>query len=226
MRRLAVIPARGGSKGVIKKNLQPLGGKPLIYWSIQAAQAAADLDQIVISTEDEEIAEYAEGLGVGEILWRPPELSRDDTPGVEPVMHAATAFPEYDGILVLQPTSPLRTTHDIDGILTLQSRTGADSIASVSPGTENLELYFSLNYDLSLSALMPSAWEMKRRQNSKSLHKLNGALYFLTRDWLFSHHTLVGPGSLGFEMPIERSIDVDSYQDFADAEKLIGSIVE
>ena len=104
---LALIPARGGSKGVPRKNIRELCGKPLIAWSIEAAQKSKYIDRLVVSTEDEEIAEIARYYGAEVPFMRPPELSRDETSGMAPVLHALEQLPGYENILLLQPTSPL-----------------------------------------------------------------------------------------------------------------------
>jgi CMP-N,N'-diacetyllegionaminic acid synthase len=117
MRLLALIPARGGSKGIPRKNIKPLCGKPLIGWSIDAAKKSVFIDQVFVSTEDEEVAAIASDLGAGVPFMRPKELAADDTPGIAPVMHAIDNLPEFDWVLLLQPTSPLRTAEDIDGIV-------------------------------------------------------------------------------------------------------------
>ncbi len=109
---LGLIPARGGSKGIPRKNIQPIAGKPLIAWTIEAARTAG-LANVVVSTEDAEIAEVAREWGAEVPFMRPSELAADDTPGIEPVLHAIELLPDYEGVLLLQPTSPLRSSEDI-----------------------------------------------------------------------------------------------------------------
>lgn len=219
---LALIPARGQSKGVKRKNLRLLGGEPLIFWTIRAAQQATGLDQVVVSTEDKEIADCARSLGVDDVLMRPVQLAGDTTPGVAPVLHAAEQLPEFSWILLLQPTSPMRSVADIDGILEFQRSTEAKSVVSVSPVTESPQLFFSLELDNTLTPLLPEGLDLRRRQDYRQFHRLNGAMYLVDRDWLLEHRTLVSSSTLGYEMPSERSIDIDTYQDFARAELLMG----
>jgi|AACY02.2.fsa_nt_gi CMP-N-acetylneuraminic acid synthetase len=221
---LALIPARGQSKGVKRKNLRYLRGEPLIFWTIRSAQQAAGIDQVVVSTEDSEIAGLARLLGVEEPLMRPPELAEDTTPGVAPVLHAAAELPEFSWILVLQPTSPLRSVADIDGILEFQRSTAAKSVVSVSPVLESPQLFFSLGIDKTLTPLLPEASSMGRRQDFPQFHKLNGAMYLVERDWLLQNRALVSSSTLGYEMPPERSIDIDSHDDFERAELLMGAM--
>jgi CMP-N-acetylneuraminic acid synthetase len=214
MRVLALIPARGGSKGVPRKNLRQLAGKPLIYWSINAAQKAEGISCVAVSSEDPEIITLSRSLGVNVALIRPNHLSEDETPGVLPVIHAAENMIDFEWILVLQPTSPMRSAADIEGMLELQKETGAESLVSVSPVNENPEHFFRLQSDQTLAPLMREAWEMKRRQDNEQFYRLNGAMYLVSRRWLLEHQTLVNSSTLGYMMPADRSIDIDSYADF------------
>lgn len=218
---LALIPARGQSKGVERKNLRLLQGKPLIFWTIQAAQQATGIDKIVVSTEDSEIADVARSFGVDQPLIRPAELAEDTTPGVAPVLHAAKELPHFRLILLLQPTSPMRSVADIEGILEFQRTTGAKSLVSVSPVTESPQLFFTLEKNYKLFPLMPGGLHTGRRQDFQRYHKLNGAMYLVDREWLLDHRRLVTPSTLGYVMPIERSIDIDTHEDFATAELLM-----
>ena len=114
---LAVIPARGGSKGVPRKNIKMLAGKPLIAWTIDEAKKSKFIDTCIVSTEDEEIKKVAENCGGCVPFLRPAELAQDSTPGIEVILHAMEKFPDYDYIVLLQPTSPLRLVEDIDGAI-------------------------------------------------------------------------------------------------------------
>jgi len=127
---VGLIPARGGSKGIPRKNLAPLGGKPLIAWTIAAALESQRLTRTVVSTEDAEIAEVARGLGT-EVLERPSVLARDDTPMHEVLAHAADDLRPAEALVLLQPTSPLRTAADIDAAVELLVTSGADAVVSV-----------------------------------------------------------------------------------------------
>ena len=113
-RTLALIPARGGSKGIPRKNIRLIAGKPLIAWTIEAALRSSLLDAVMVTTDDPEIAEVASRAGAQVPFLRPAALAQDDTPGIAPVLHALDMLPGYDAVLLLQPTSPLRNTADID----------------------------------------------------------------------------------------------------------------
>jgi CMP-N,N'-diacetyllegionaminic acid synthase len=127
---VGLIPARGASKGIPRKNLAPLGGKPLIAWTIKAGLESERLTRTVVSTEDEEIAEVARALGA-EVLARPPALARDETPMHEVLAHAAADLGPAEALVLLQPTSPLRTAAHIDAAVELLLASGADAVVSV-----------------------------------------------------------------------------------------------
>jgi CMP-N,N'-diacetyllegionaminic acid synthase len=114
---LGLIPARGGSKGVARKNIREVRGKPLIAWTIEEARRSIYLDRLVLSSEDTEIMEIARSFGCEVPFRRPEELAADDTPGIDPVLHALRELPGFDYVALLQPTSPLRTAEDIDGCI-------------------------------------------------------------------------------------------------------------
>lgn len=130
--RLAVIPARGGSKGLPRKNIRPLHGQPLIAWSIEAARRARLVDRVVVSTEDREIAGVAERFGA-EVLWRPLELASDEATTIAVLGHVAQAVPEAETFVVLQPTSPLRDDGMIDACIERFEEGGHDSLATGFP---------------------------------------------------------------------------------------------
>ena len=113
---IAIIPARGGSKGIPRKNLKTLGGKPLIAWTIQAALKSKTIDRVIVSTEDNEMADIAQEWGAEVPFIRPTELAQDKSTAMETVFHALEMIPNYEWVFLLQPTSPLRTTADIDNI--------------------------------------------------------------------------------------------------------------
>jgi CMP-N,N'-diacetyllegionaminic acid synthase len=127
---LALIPARGGSKGIPRKNLAPLGGRPLLAWTIEAALRSRAVTRTVVSTEDDEIAEAARELGA-EVLARPPELAADDTPMQPVIAHALEELGPSDVLVLLQPTSPLRRAEHVDEAVDLLLASGADSVVSV-----------------------------------------------------------------------------------------------
>lgn len=224
MRLLALIPARGGSKGIPRKNIKKLAGKPLIAWTIEAALKAKGIDRIVLSTEDEEIASLAKKLGAQVPFIRPIEIAQDDTSGIAPVLHAIELFPDYDWVLLLQPTSPLRSVEDIDGIIQFCRDAGAPSAVSISEISKHPVWMYHKDSNNRLEALMPNRPEITRRQDLQSAYALNGALYLARTDWLIKNQGFIGPETLGYVMPNERSVDLDTPMDWLWAEYLIGWI--
>ena len=117
MRPIVIIPARGGSKGVPRKNIRELAGKPLIAWTIEAAKKSKYIDRLILSSEDPEIIEVAKAFDCEVPFVRPFELAQDDTPGIEVVLDAVKRCPGYTHVLLLQPTSPFRTHKHIDAFI-------------------------------------------------------------------------------------------------------------
>lgn len=217
---LAVIPARGGSKGIARKNIKPLAGKPLIAWAIESALRSEVLDAVVISTEDEEIAAVARDWGALVPFLRPSALARDDTPGIDPIMHALEQLPDFDGVLVLQPTSPLRTTEDIDACIELAQKLQAPSAVSVTKLEKHPFWMYRLDADQRLHALI-DAPAVSRRQDLPAVYALNGALYYARADWLRQHRAFVSTETVAYVMPPERSIDLDALLAWEFAELLL-----
>ena len=221
MTLLALIPARGGSKGIPRKNIRTFAGQPLIAHTIRAAhQALGGIARVVVSTDDSEIAEVALQWGAEVPFIRPSELAADTTSGIDPVLHALDLIPEATQILLLQPTSPLRTSADIEGILAFKDREGCPAVVSVTETSKHPQWMVYLN---SQNELMPvlSSQVSKNRQQLDPAYVLNGALYLADKSWLQTHRSFVGPGTLGYSMPPERSVDIDSPLDWLWAETLM-----
>lgn len=212
---LAVIPARGGSKGVPRKNVRLLGGKPLIAWTIDAARESGTIDRIIISTDDREIAATAVAWG-GEVpFMRPAELARDDAPGDAPFRHAAGQMPGFDIAVLLQPTSPLRNAADIDGCVALAVKTGRP-VASVTESSKHPAWMFTLEGGV-MSPVVPDLAQATRRQDLPPVYALNGAVYVMKMSNLGEGQPLVSSDTAAYVMPPERSVDVDAEIDFITA---------
>lgn len=219
----ALIPARGGSKGIPRKNVRPIAGKPLIAWTIEAARAARDIDAVVVSTEDAEIADVARAWGAEVPFLRPVELAADETPGVDPVLHAIEMLPEHDAVILLQPTSPLRTAADIDGLLALVAQAGAPSAVSVCEPDSHPSWMYRLDGDGRLAPLLPVPAAV-RRQDLPPVYSLNGAIYYARTAWLRERRGFVGPETIGYCMPADRSVDIDGPLDWRLAELLLADV--
>jgi len=218
---LAIIPARGGSKGIPRKNIKLLAGKPLIAWTIEAALQAQGIDRVIVSTEDKEIASVAKQYGAEVPFMRPLALAQDDAPGIAPVLHAIGHLPNYNWVLLLQPTSPLRSTEDIEGIIQFCRDEGAPSTVSVTEVSKHPFWMYQRDDRKRLQPLIPNRPEIARRQDLSSTYALNGALYLARRDWLIDNQGFIGSETLGYVMPEERSVDLDTPQDWRWVEFLI-----
>jgi CMP-N,N'-diacetyllegionaminic acid synthase len=220
MSTFALIPARGGSKGIPRKNIKLMAGKPLIVWTIEAALRSSLLDAVVVSTEDEEIAEVARKAGALVPFMRPAALAQDGSSGLDPVLHALDQLPQFDAVLLLQPTSPMRSTADIDGCLRLAAERGAPSVVSVCEPDSHPCWTYRMNPDLSMRPLIEGE-PITRRQDLPLVGALNGALYFAQAAWLKRHGGLVGPETLAYMMTREHSVDLDTPLDWKFAELLL-----
>ena len=220
MSLLALIPARGGSKGIPGKNIRLLAGIPLIAHTIKAAQQVSAITRIVVSTDDEKIAEIATRWGAEVPFMRPSELAKDDTPGIAPALHALEQIPESNEILLLQPTSPLRSSQDIEGIISFKNQKTCQSTVSVSISPKHPQWMFRLKQDGALQPFM-DATAADRRQDLDSAYVLNGSMYLCDRAWLQNQGSFVGTGTLGYPIPLERSVDIDTPLDWLWAETLM-----
>jgi CMP-N,N'-diacetyllegionaminic acid synthase len=218
---LAIIPARGGSKGIPRKNIKCLAGKPLIGWSIDAAKQASCVDRLIVSTDNEEIRAVAGQLGADVPFMRPAELAADNTPGISPVLHAIEQLPGYDWVLLLQPTSPFRTHADIEAIWQLCLDRNSPSAVSVTEVSKHPCWMYQSDAEKRLQPLIQGKSDMARRQDLPPVYGLNGALYLARTEWLLKQGRFIGPETLGYIMPPERSVDLDTPYDWRWAEFLM-----
>lgn len=220
MTLLALIPARGGSKGIPHKNIRALDGKPLIAHTILAARQSKGIERVVVSTDDPNIADVALKWGAEVPFLRPTELAADNSPGIEAVLHALELIPKATRCLLLQPTSPMRTAADIDGILALHAQKCCPSVVSVTASPKHPQWMMRLNADQRLSPILPPS-RADTRQQLEPIYALNGALYLADRAWLQDQRSFIGPGTLGYPMPPDRSVDIDTPLDWLWAETLM-----
>jgi len=216
----ALIPARGGSKGIPRKNIKLIAGKPLIVWTIEAALRSSLLSAVVVSTDDPEIADVARQAGAQVPFLRPAELAQDQTPGLDPVLHALDRLPQYDSVLLLQPTSPLRTAEDIDGCLNFAALKNTPSAVSVAEAVVHPYWIYGLNADQTMTRFVDTA-PLARRQDLPAAYALNGAMYFAEANWLRRSGSLVTAETLAYVMSMEHSVDLDTPLDWKFAELLL-----
>ncbi|MGE3991989.1 cytidylyltransferase domain-containing protein [Pseudorhodoplanes sp.] len=217
---LAIIPARGGSKGVLRKNIRNLAGKPLIAWTIEAARRSRYVDRVIVSSDDAEIIRVAEQWGCEAPFVRDACLAQDDTPGIAPVLDAVARLPGYDLVVLLQPTSPLREAGDIDACIESCVRAGASSCVSVT-SAQSPYWMFTLDENSRMQNVMGVDSLPERRQDLPAVYALNGAVYAIRTESLTKERALVNKKTLGYVMPAERSQDIDTELDLACAEFLI-----
>ena len=216
---LALVTARGGSKGVPHKNMKLLQGKPLIAWSIEAAKESPSVGRIVTSTDDEEIAEVARGWGSEVPFRRPPELARDVSPHIQVVVHALEWLERYEGyrpeyVLLLQPTSPLRTTEDIEAAVAIAEARNADAVVGVEESPHHPFLVKRLAEDGTLADFVTTDMAYLRRQDLPMAYVVNGAIYLNRREPLLSEETFLPRQTYPYVMPQERSMDIDTPWDW------------
>jgi len=223
---LGLIPARGGSKELPKKNIRPLLGKPLIAWTIEQAKASRYVDRVIVSTDDEEIAEIVKQYGAEVPFMRPKELARDDIPGIDVVFHAMNWFiknenKQYDLIILLQPTSPLRTAEDIDKAIELLFFKKAKAIVSVCEVDHHPLWTNALPENGCMKNFIRKEIINKNRQELPTFYRLNGAIYLAYCNYIKEQKGFFGEETFAYIMPKERSVDIDSELDLKLAEILM-----
>lgn len=218
-RTLAIIPARGGSKGLPGKNIREICGKPLIAWSIIQAKHCDDIHRVVVSTDDHQIARIANEYG-GEVpFMRPTELANDTALTIDVILHALCWLEKYEKyrpeyIMLLQPTSPLRSAKDIDGVMRVLMNKDARAVVSVCEPDHHPWWSNTLPESGSMKDFLRVEILHRGRQELPVFYRLNGAVYLAEVDYLHEHHGFFGPNTFAYKMPGERSIDIDSAMDF------------
>lgn len=227
MKILAVIPARGGSKSVPRKNIAMLGGKPLIFYTIREAKKITQITNLIVSTDDPEIAQICKNFGAEVPEIRPKCLATDDAQTIDVVKHVLS-FSEkqcglvYDSVLLLQPTSPLRKASHIARAIDMFSSTDCDSLVSIVGVGGYHPFRMKRLVDSFLVNYIDQGFEdMRPRQNLPPVFIRNGAIYLVRRDVIMNQNQLVGSKCLGYEMSEHESINIDSEIDLKIAEMLL-----
>lgn len=218
---LAIIPARGGSKRLPRKNLLPLAGKPMIAWSIEAALNSNAVDEVIVSTEDPEIAEISRMLGADVPFMRPSELASDTADSIDVVLDILSKLPLPKRVVLLQPTSPLRTSKHIDEAILLMDRMHANAIVSVCKENHPLEWINTLPPDGNMDNFLQHALKKRRSQDLPDRYRINGAIYITDALKLCKQKTFfLSQGTYAYIMDSKSSVDVDQKTDFIMAEIL------
>jgi N-acylneuraminate cytidylyltransferase len=219
---LAVIPARGGSKGVPRKNIRIVAGKPLIAWTIEESKKSEYIDRTILSSDDEEIITIARQWNCEVPFVRPAELARDHVSGIEPVLHVIETIPEkYDYVVLLQPTSPLRLVGDIDGCIEkCIFQNAAACVTVTTPDKSPYWMYF-LDNQGKLNPIIKQDEPILLRQQLKSVYTLNGAVYVAETGWFLKNNEFISGETVAYPMPKIRSLDVDTELDLKICEILL-----
>lgn len=219
---LAIIPARGGSKRLPRKNVLDLAGKPLIAWSIEAAKESQYIDSVLVSSDDDEILSVAKRYGAQSVN-RPKELASDTATTIDALVHVLENMKErYDYVVLLQPTSPLRGAKDIDEAIEYLFEKKAKSIVSVCEMEHSPLWTNTLPEDRNMQGFLKDEVLNKRSQDLEPYYRLNGAIYICKTEELLQERSLfLNEGVYAYEMAQEKSIDIDTRLDFLIAESLL-----
>lgn len=209
---VAIIPVRGGSKGIPKKNIMDFCGKPLVAWSITQAKASNCIDEVFVTTDDKEIAAVAEQYGA-KIIWRPEALATDTATSESALVHAIDEIEKtmpVEAVFFMQATSPIRTAEDLDGAMEVFKEENADSLFSACVlddfcvWEKRDNKFESLTYDY---------LNRGRRQERKLYYLENGSFYIFTPEVLRKHNNRMGERISIFKMPFYKSYEIDSMSD-------------
>jgi len=225
---LTIIPARGGSKGLPGKNTKALGGKPLIAWTIEHATSCEYIDRIIVSTDNEEIAEISIEHGAEVPFMRPWELATDKASTIDAIRHVLRWLGESENfrpryVLLLQPTSPLRSREDIDRARDILVARNARSVVSVCETNHHPWWSNTLPENRNMKAFLRPEILNKSRQELPVYYRLNGAIYLAESEYLLERNGFFGPKTFAYVMPNERSVDIDSLLDFQIASFLMAN---
>lgn len=232
MKIVGLIPARGGSKGVPRKNIRNLRGKPLLAYTAESALAAKFLSRVVLSTEDEEIAEVGRNYGIDVPFLRPFELAQDKTPSLPVVQHALSILEKngehFDAVCLLQPTNPLRRSQDIDACIELFIESNADCVVSVLPVPHeyNPKWVFWKDNKGKMSLATGDEEIIPRRQDLPPAFHRDGSVYLTRSEIIIKDQSLYGKNILGYEISPEFSANIDTEEDWQRIEKRILEIYQ
>jgi len=221
---LAVIPARGGSKGLPRKNVLAAAGKPVIAWSIEAGRTSRYIDKVVLSSDDDEILAVAEKWGCEFCVRRPTALASDTAKIEDVLIHVLDNEAEqYDLIVLLQPTSPLRSAADIDRCIEICTHADTHACVSVCEPSKSPYWMFTIDDGGRMQPLFATEFQtVHRRQDLPPAYVLNGAIYVAETAWFREQRGFLGPKTRTYPMPSKASVDLDSELDF----KLLNILLE
>lgn len=226
---LGIIPVRGGSKGIPKKNIKLLGGKPLLAYTTEVALQSNLLSEVIVSTDDDEIIAVAKRLGVKTPFKRPPELAQDDTPTIEVILHALNWYKNqnihFDAVCLLQVTYPFRTLAFLNEAIEKFSSNDCDALISVQkvPHVYNPHWIFEANDKGHLNIATGESKIISRRQELPEAYHRDGAIYLTTTKTLIEQQSLYGSTLCFIESPVENYVNIDTIDDWEKAEHIVKS---
>lgn len=221
---IAIVPARGGSKGLPGKNIRPLGGKPLIAYTVEEALKARGIDKVVVSTDDPQIAEIAVDFGAICPFMRPADLASDESLAIDTYLYTVDRLErelgyQIEDVVILLPTSPLRLASDIEAAMSLFQEKNAESVVSYVKEAHPISWHREIDSEQRLHPLF--AENLCNRQETKETYYPNGSIYVFNMS-LLRQRKYYSDKSFAYVMPAERSVDIDNHLDFLFAEFLIG----
>jgi CMP-N,N'-diacetyllegionaminic acid synthase len=229
---LAIVPARGGSKGLPRKNVKNFCGKPLINWTIEAGQKSKYIDNLIVSSDDLEISDTAISAGAEVPFVRPLDLSTDQTKTIDVLLHAYNTYTQlvnknFDLVVLLEPTSPLRRVDDIDNAIEqLVQKTSMTSIVGIARvESQHPSFLLELSEEGAFKPYLEHSPEGIRRQDLSPLYYPEGTIYVSWAKTLFEEKTFYQKKTMGFLMPSWRAIEIDDEYDFIKAEALMTRLI-
>lgn len=222
---LAIIPARGGSKGIPGKNIKEIAHKPLIAWTIEHAKKSIYINKLIVSTDDSRIAEVAGRYGCDVPFLRPKNFSTDESHRNEYIRHAHDVFSEYEHLIILQPTSPLREASHIDGAIDFYLESKSPACVSVCEQKPSPHWMFSMEDNKKLKPIGSNP-NFSRRQDIENFYRLNGAIFIINAKFFMESSEsdpFLTEHTIGFKMDAVSSIDIDEKFDWFIAEQILNS---
>lgn len=218
---LAIIPARGGSKRLPRKNVLNLCGKPLIVWSIEAGLKSKYIDKVLVSSDDEEILKVAKTYNA-DIIQRPEQLSSDTSTTFDAIKHAIDNYEQYEYIVLLQPTSPLRTSQHIDEAIKLLEEKNADAVVSICEVEHSPLWCNTIDESMDMSNFLSDSIKNVRSQDLPTYYRINGAIYIIKTKILLKEKTFFPSKNIfAYKMSKLDSIDIDDKIDFLIAQTIL-----
>lgn len=216
---LGLIPARGGSKGVIGKNIRVVRDKPLINYAIECGLACPSIERLVVSTDSEKISQIAKEAGADVPFLRPKELAQDDTPMMPVLLHAIETIEKnsdikVDLVVLLDPTGPLRTVVDVETAIALIRKHRCDAVISGHPAHRNPYFNMVVQTGDYVHLVLTAEKEVGRRQDAPKIYDLNTVVWVYTRDAIIERGERIPKRTMLYLVPCERSVDLDSERDF------------